>query len=37
MTQQYAMLEKMVKEIDKSAFLIVSDVTEVHGDGFFEY
>jgi uncharacterized membrane-anchored protein YitT (DUF2179 family) len=37
MTEQYARLEKMVKEIDKGAFLIVSDVTEVHGDGFFEY
>lgn len=37
MTEQYARLEKMVKEIDKGAFLIVSDVTEVHGDGFFDY
>ena len=36
MTEQYAQLEKNVKEIDKDAFLIVSDATEVHGYGFYE-
>lgn len=36
MTKQYAQLEKTVKEIDENAFLIVSDVTEVHGDGFYD-
>ena len=36
MPQQYAQLEKAVKEVDKSAFFIVSDVTEVHGHGFYE-
>ena len=36
MTEQYAQLEKSVKEIDKDAFLIVSDATEVHGDGFYD-
>lgn len=35
MTDQYAQLEKRVKEIDKDAFLIVSDATEVHGYGFY--
>ncbi len=37
MTKQYAQLEKAVKEIDPNAFLIVSDATEVHGDGFYDY
>lgn len=36
LTSQYAQLEKMVKEIDHDAFLIVSDATEVHGYGFIE-
>lgn len=36
LTDQYAQLEKRVKEIDSDAFLIVSDATEVHGDGFYE-
>ncbi len=36
MTKQYAQLEKTVKEVDENAFLIVSDVTEVHGDGFYD-
>ena len=32
---QYSTLEKLVKEIDPEAFFIVSDVTEVHGNGFY--
>lgn len=32
---QYSQLEKLVKEIDPEAFFIVSDVTEVHGNGFY--
>ncbi|NLC64335.1 MAG: YitT family protein [Erysipelothrix sp.] len=35
LTDQYAQLEKKVKEIDHEAFLIVSDATEVHGNGFY--
>lgn len=35
-TNQYAQLEKLVKEIDMDAFLIVSDATEVHGNGFYK-
>ena len=35
LTDQYAQLEKIVKEIDHEAFLIVSDATEVHGNGFY--
>lgn len=35
MREQYVALEKAVKEIDPEAFLIVSDVTEVHGNGFY--
>lgn len=35
MKDQYVALEKAVKEIDPDAFLIVSDVTEVHGNGFY--
>lgn len=35
-TNQYAQLEKLVKEIDMNAFLIVSDATEVHGNGFYK-
>ena len=35
MRDQYALLEKSVKEIDPGAFLIVSEVTEVHGQGFY--
>lgn len=35
MKTQYVGLEKSVKEIDPDAFLIVSDVTEVHGHGFY--
>lgn len=34
--EQYAQLEKAVKEIDEDAFLIVSDVTEVQGHGFYK-
>ncbi len=33
---QYAELENRVKEIDPNAFIIVSDVNKVHGDGFQE-
>lgn len=36
MNEQYSRLEKMVKSIDPNAFLIVSDVTEVHGNGFYK-
>ncbi|HEY4537805.1 MAG TPA: YitT family protein, partial [Erysipelothrix sp.] len=32
---QYSQLEKLVKEVDPEAFFIVSDVTEVHGNGFY--
>lgn len=32
---QYSKLEKLVKEVDEQAFFIVSDVTEVHGNGFY--
>lgn len=32
---QYSELERVVKDIDPTAFLIVSDVTEVHGEGFY--
>ena len=35
MKDQYVALEKAVREIDSDAFLIVSDVTEVHGNGFY--
>lgn len=35
MNNQYSELEKLVKEIDEDALLIVSDVTEVHGPGFY--
>lgn len=34
--EQYNELEKMVKEVDPNAFLIVSNVTEVHGLGFYK-
>lgn len=34
--EQFAKLERHVKEIDPDAFLIVSDVTEVHGQGFYK-
>lgn len=35
---QYPILEREVMLIDKEAFLIVSDATEVHGEGFsYEY
>ena len=33
--EQYVQLETAVKEFDDEAFLIVSDVTEVHGKGFY--
>lgn len=33
--EQYVQLETAVKEQDEDAFLIVSDVTEVHGKGFY--
>lgn len=33
--EQYVQLETAVKEFDEDAFLIVSDVTEVHGKGFY--
>lgn len=33
--EQYVQLETKVKEFDEEAFLIVSDVTEVHGKGFY--
>ena len=33
--EQYVQLETAVKEMDEDAFLIVSDVTEVHGKGFY--
>ncbi len=33
--EQYVQLETVVKEMDEDAFLIVSDVTEVHGKGFY--
>ena len=36
LTDQYAKLEKSVKEIDPEAFLIVSNATEVHGNGFYK-
>lgn len=36
MNNQYSELEKLVKEIDEDALLIVSDVTEVHGPGFYK-
>lgn len=36
MKEQYAELEKFVKGIDENAFLIVSNVTEVHGNGFYK-
>ena len=29
-------LLKMVKKIDRNAFTIISDVKEVHGEGFLE-
>ena len=35
MREQYVQLEKAVKQIDQDAFLIVSEVTEVHGKGFY--
>ncbi|AMC92508.1 hypothetical protein AOC36_00405 [Erysipelothrix larvae] len=35
-TVEYPQLERHVKEVDKDAFLIVSDVTEVHGQGFYK-
>lgn len=33
--EQYVQLETAVKEVDEDSFLIVSDVTEVHGKGFY--
>lgn len=33
--EQYVQLETAVKECDEDAFLIVSEVTEVHGKGFY--
>lgn len=36
MKTQYPELEKVVKEVDENAFLIVSNVTEVHGNGFYK-
>lgn len=33
--EQYVQLETKVKEFDEDAFLIVSEVTEVHGKGFY--
>lgn len=33
--EQYVQLETKVKEFDEEAFLIVSEVTEVHGKGFY--
>lgn len=33
---QYPELEQFVKGIDENAFLIVSNVTEVHGNGFYK-
>lgn len=36
MVEQYPELESYVKSIDPEAFLIVSNVTEVHGNGFYK-
>ncbi|CAM2817617.1 YitT family protein [Erysipelothrix tonsillarum] len=36
MKDQYVELERLVKEVDPNAFLIVSDATEVHGRGFMK-
>ena len=36
--KQYAILQRLVQEIDPNAFLIVTETKEVHGEGFsFEY
>ncbi|CAM3716526.1 YitT family protein [Erysipelothrix urinaevulpis] len=36
MHYQYPELEKIVKELDPEALMIVSDATEVHGPGFYK-
>ena len=32
--KQYPVVDRIVKHIDPEAFVIVSDVNEVHGEGF---
>ena len=35
--KEIVMLKEVVHEIDKSAFVVVGDVREVHGEGFIEH